>query len=655
MDNLTASILEYITKKDTDYAIMIDGDWGSGKTYYWDNIVKTQIENVKVGGKNYKTIYISLYGVASLDEISKNIFVQSYTQKYGWFRKLRKNKVINKIPEIGKIALNGAGLLGLSVGDINIDFSKLTSFGNIVLCFDDLERANIEVSEVLGYINNFVEHDHIKTIIIANEREISDKLIKQNFEAKAMTAITLLDKRNAFNENNDVFMSNKKNVRVSPEIIMETIRDTFESSNEYKRIKEKLVGKTFLYKPNCENIIDSLIENRDKKLYEFLMTNHKLIIDTFNFSNTGNYRILRQALNDFDSMFSEINKHYLSVSNIIMQTLLIFTLALSLETKSGRLDPNIFRSIKSSLQYQSEVYEMMMTRKKNDSEIVNFNNKYFGGVFFRKVFFKFAEVYISTGILDKELMYNEIDSLISEADTNNIPHYKKLFYNPYWELSDSEFDKSLEQTYLDIKNGDIYFVCYFRGYVTFVLMERQGLLKEYMLDFKQVFLDGLELAKNKNRASKDLSMEFLVSDDGSLLEDETLNTIKSRIIEINKQIREEENKVEIEGLFSVLKQDVIEFERIVKKRFYISPIFYCYDVSEILNIILNMQNGEIVYFRNFIKDRYRINNENLREDFHNLRSLKRQLDKHTNNKPNTLSISNIRELSKTINEICSEH
>ena len=31
-----------------------------------------------------------------------------------------------------------------------------------VLCFDDLERANVDVIDILGYINNFVEHDHIK-------------------------------------------------------------------------------------------------------------------------------------------------------------------------------------------------------------------------------------------------------------------------------------------------------------------------------------------------------------------------------------------------------------------------------------------------------------------------------------------------------------
>ena len=40
------------------------------------------------------------------------------------------------------------------------------------------KRANVDVIDILGYINNFVEHDHIKTIIICNEKELATKLKK---------------------------------------------------------------------------------------------------------------------------------------------------------------------------------------------------------------------------------------------------------------------------------------------------------------------------------------------------------------------------------------------------------------------------------------------------------------------------------------------
>ena len=40
MDELVESILDYIRKPYTDHAIMINGEWGSGKTYFWNNKVK---------------------------------------------------------------------------------------------------------------------------------------------------------------------------------------------------------------------------------------------------------------------------------------------------------------------------------------------------------------------------------------------------------------------------------------------------------------------------------------------------------------------------------------------------------------------------------------------------------------------------------------
>lgn len=69
-----------------------------------------------------------------------------------------------------------------------------------MLCFDDLERANVDVIDILGYINNFVEHDHIKTIIICNEKELATKLKSSNLEMKTFIATYLLDKQNELNK-----------------------------------------------------------------------------------------------------------------------------------------------------------------------------------------------------------------------------------------------------------------------------------------------------------------------------------------------------------------------------------------------------------------------------------------------------------------------
>ena len=77
MNELIDAICDYVRKPYTDYAIMLNGKWGSGKTYFWNNNLRDKIEKISNGEKKYKTIYISLYGVNSLEEISKKLFIET--------------------------------------------------------------------------------------------------------------------------------------------------------------------------------------------------------------------------------------------------------------------------------------------------------------------------------------------------------------------------------------------------------------------------------------------------------------------------------------------------------------------------------------------------------------------------------------------------
>ena len=73
MEDLVESILDYIRADYTDYAVMINGEWGSGKTYFFIHKIRNKIETMQLNGKRYKTIYMSLYGISNLEEISKKL------------------------------------------------------------------------------------------------------------------------------------------------------------------------------------------------------------------------------------------------------------------------------------------------------------------------------------------------------------------------------------------------------------------------------------------------------------------------------------------------------------------------------------------------------------------------------------------------------
>ena len=89
-DEQVLEIIEkYVDKKETNYAILLDGEWGSGKTYFIRekvvpklkaNYEKAKKEKNKDDNlKNKKPIYISLYGIEDVKEISKS-FVGEFDQ-----------------------------------------------------------------------------------------------------------------------------------------------------------------------------------------------------------------------------------------------------------------------------------------------------------------------------------------------------------------------------------------------------------------------------------------------------------------------------------------------------------------------------------------------------------------------------------------------
>lgn len=64
MEELVESILDYVRADYTDYAVMINGEWGSGKTYFWNNKVRNKIESMQLNRSilyNHIHVTISVY------------------------------------------------------------------------------------------------------------------------------------------------------------------------------------------------------------------------------------------------------------------------------------------------------------------------------------------------------------------------------------------------------------------------------------------------------------------------------------------------------------------------------------------------------------------------------------------------------------------
>lgn len=66
-------IFRYLTDDRTNTALLLNGSWGSGKTFYIKNSLIPFLKN-----KNKKAIYISMYGIQNTEALSKAIFTESY-------------------------------------------------------------------------------------------------------------------------------------------------------------------------------------------------------------------------------------------------------------------------------------------------------------------------------------------------------------------------------------------------------------------------------------------------------------------------------------------------------------------------------------------------------------------------------------------------
>ena len=172
-------IIRYIQDKAYNYAVLIDGEWGSGKTYFVNNTLTPEIEDQEKKSNTHRAVkYISLYGCKNMTDVQENIawsFAENAREKIkdnaNWGKtgdKISGNILLSS-KKIGNAILKKFLPEG-SLYEITSDWLNLGSF---IFVFDDLERCDCPINEVFGFLNELVEHENTKVIIIANEKEIS--------------------------------------------------------------------------------------------------------------------------------------------------------------------------------------------------------------------------------------------------------------------------------------------------------------------------------------------------------------------------------------------------------------------------------------------------------------------------------------------------
>lgn len=280
-DEIVEVITKYVDEDLYNYAIMIDGGWGCGKTYFIKNYLCGKLEEHEKekkanDSKRKRIVYISLYGVQSVEEVNKQILLNLYLLKNIKEKRAAK-KGIEIAGTVTPLAFDFMKLMGieLSLGNISKVFERLLSIKDCILIFDDLERCDCPINEILGYINTFVEHNGMKVIIVANQKEIGKSSYMNNRELKYLVAA---HENISFEQNVESRFFKKPNGSEKPkpvdlEVVKTRMEELFGQNELYEKIKEKLVGITIYYYPALQKIFTELISNKaiDNNLQKLLL------------------------------------------------------------------------------------------------------------------------------------------------------------------------------------------------------------------------------------------------------------------------------------------------------------------------------------------------------------------------------------------------
>lgn len=322
------AVISYVRDENAKYAILIDGTWGSGKTYLYENYLVDAIDSVEVGKNERKqNVYISLYGISSIDSLAKQLITN-----YLIYVKGNGNKLIKKgLKPLAGIIGVACSAFSFSIGPISTDLSNVfeeiegsIDVKDMVICFDDLERCTIPINEFFGFVNNLIEHCNCKVIILADEKNIGKIYANTNIEEKYLTVISgnrkvveyIGDGKNTKTQNKG--LGKDTNGEITVEEVKKLNEILYSENYLYKDIKEKVIGKTMLYYPALKNVIKEVICGNEKskgiiqegQYKEYLLKYINDIVSAFTETENRNLRIIRSWIFLFRKIYEATTKYY---------------------------------------------------------------------------------------------------------------------------------------------------------------------------------------------------------------------------------------------------------------------------------------------------------------------------------------------------------
>ena len=586
---------DYISTPETNYALLINGTWGSGKTYFWKNKLSKLCDEV-----NLKPIYVSLNGLNKIETLDYQLKIKLIpylnkldTKKASAIVRISKN-IFNKLAEkYGNF--NPEDVLK----DVEID---LNLFSNNVVCFDDLERCKIPLSEVLGYVNDFVEHKRLKVLFLSDE----NKVISNNDE-------------------------------------------------NYDSIKEKVIGRILTYKNDLKGTLSLLLkkyEEINNEFYLFLTQKEKLIYRYLTEFQEENLRNISFYLENIMKSYSVFKTHPDYIDEV-----LYFSLVFTIEFKNGNLTSKDYNDYKGYDDINSSINTYNFSKPNLEEEnpkdrLKLFHQKYIEKDLLRYNFYPSIYQFILTGYLDNDKLNSELQKRHPIEIPLEIRVYQKLLNHDFRSLSNTEFSELFEAVFEYAKNGKYSIYNYYQISLFFNFFSDSKLIKITKEKIQKVLLAGISIAKERgeiNDRSYYSVFHFRKENEGDIV---IVDCIKNA----HNLIKAKEEAEKTNKLIIALSENNIDLIEMIFREYQVQKeLFQFLDPNHLFNALELIENETLTEFKYQLEMRYSSGNTKdfLSNDFEFLNELNGLIMEKTKDKDNyQVQDFLFKELSIQIDEIC---
>lgn len=520
-------ILRYLHDDSYNYAVLIDGEWGSGKTYFVNNTLTKIIEKQESDLETSRKVqYISLYGCKAISDVQENIawsFAEDARKviqdknNFGTTGQKVSNNILLSSKKIGNAILKKF-LPNMPLYEIASDWLNLGSF---IFVFDDLERCDCPINEVFGFLNELVEHENTKVILIANEKELSGIAEIQYLELQY--SLTLDNRINWPSPNTSNFWAvRKSNSNLISLDEMERRRKllfpTKEANSNYRRIREKLIGVTLKYEPNIPLIISEILKSSKydpyiKDMLEKKKEAFSLEMQNRNHKNLRTFQFFLSKVSYLLEKLSDINTdpEYLDI------------------IKEHIISETFYQAIKFKSNDQPSRTMHAQLKKEQEAKFQSIKQYIESGTYNQKIF--------EYNVLN---LQKELQARIPDDD----PYY--LIYQQYYLQPQDWCEDQLEKVLQRLDENKYPIVFYGKIITSIQRLIDLGFDDEYMNRTKQLMLANI---------TKMNEVKLIDSDLWYIENQQTKEKVTEVITDINHAIKEHSELVSREDVGDILKSD----------------------------------------------------------------------------------------------------